>query len=106
MFSLLASTSEMHATFNGLIKQDVRSGKSETWTGGREVEMEEHVYVPKHKTDPSAGGWLVGSGFNSQRNQSFCSIFEADQLERGPIAIAYLDGPAPLSLHGQFLAST
>jgi all-trans-8'-apo-beta-carotenal 15,15'-oxygenase len=106
MFSLLASNSEAPSTFNGLIKQDVGLGQTKAWTGGGEFEMEEHVYVPKHKTDPSAGGWLIGSGFHSQRQQSFCSIFEADQLERGPIAIAYLEGPAPLVLHGQFVAST
>lgn len=105
-FSLLSTTFNSHSVFNGILRQDIANMCTQRWIGGEEIELEEHVYVPKDRSDRKAGGWLVGSGFNSQRNQSFCCVFDADQLEDGPIAMAYLDAPAPICFHGQFLTGS
>lgn len=106
VFSLLATSAATPSTFNGLMSQDVDLGHRQLWEGDGALALEEHVFVPKCNEDLQAGGWLIGSGYNTSRCQSFCSVFDANQLAKGPIAIAYLDAPAPLSFHGQFLAST
>jgi carotenoid cleavage dioxygenase len=104
-FSLLSRQSTLKRGFNGIMRHDMATTQSPCWIGDDAIELEEHVYAPKQRNDPKAGGWLIGSGYHSERRQSFCSIFDAEHVEDGPIAMAYLDGPAPLCFHGSFLAN-
>jgi carotenoid cleavage dioxygenase len=103
-YSLLSRQSTSQQGFNGIMRHDMATAQSQCWIGDDSIELEEHVYAPKQLTDPKAGGWLIGSGYHSERQQSFCSIFDAEHLEDGPIAMAYLDGPTPLCFHGSFFA--
>jgi carotenoid cleavage dioxygenase len=73
------------------------------WFADVGIVLEEHVHVPEHDHSPEGAGWLIGSGFDRTRNQSFCSVFDAERLEDGPLAVAYLNGSAPMALHGEFV---
>jgi carotenoid cleavage dioxygenase-like enzyme len=84
------------------VHQDIDSAWSQCWIADNAIELEEHVYTPKQRNDPMAGGWLIGSGYHARRQQSFCSILDAEHLDDGPIAMAYLDGATPICFHGSF----
>jgi carotenoid cleavage dioxygenase len=101
-FSLLSHGASSPQGFNGIVHQDIDSAWSQCWIADNAIELEEHVYTPKQRNDPMAGGWLIGSGYHARRQQSFCSILDAEHLDDGPIAMAYLDGATPICFHGSF----
>lgn len=103
-FSLLSRQSTFKQGFNGIMRHSMTTAQAQYWIGEDSIELEEHVYAPKQPADLKGGGWMIGSGYHAERRQSFCSIFNAEHLENGPIAMAYLDGPTPLCFHGSFLA--
>jgi carotenoid cleavage dioxygenase len=104
VFCLSQENTNGRPRFNGIIRYELEGSDQTSWQAGEDIELEEHVYTPKDKRNLGAGGWLVGTGYNTTRKQGFCTVFDAEKLEEGPIATVFLDGPTPISLHGPFLA--
>jgi all-trans-8'-apo-beta-carotenal 15,15'-oxygenase len=92
-------------SFNGVQHTDLNTGNHTRWEASSHLDLEEHVHVPSKATACEGAGWLVGTGFDAHRGASFCSVFNAESIESGPLAMAYLDGPVPACLHGQFMAN-
>ena len=92
------------AVFTGLRRLDLIRGGQSVWRAPQEFLMEEHVFVPRPGGSGEGDGWLIGTGFDGARQATFCSVFEAGHLDAGPVAMAYLDGPMPACLHGEFVA--
>ncbi len=90
--------------FNGLQCTDLQSGCQSRWLAPQGVSLEEHGFVPRSNASAEGCGWLIGTGFDADRQASFCSVFEAERLADGPLAMAYLDGPVPACLHGKFVS--
>lgn len=93
------------AVFGGLRRLDLSSGRQSGWQAPHEILMEEHVFVPRSGGSAEGDGWLIGTGFDGARGATFCSVFDAEHLADGPVAMAYLDGPMPACLHGEFVAA-
>jgi carotenoid cleavage dioxygenase len=104
VFCLSQDNTNGRRRFNGIIRYELEGSDPSSWQASEDIELEEHVYTPKDKHNPREGGWLVGTGYHSTNQQGFCTVFDAEQLEEGPIATVFLDGPTPISLHGSFLA--
>ena len=98
-----------NSALNGLMRLDVDSGKTDTYSFGEGYVLEEHVLVPKpgsgSGTAAEGEGWLVGVGFDIERQQSFASVFDAQNLAAGPIALARLPYWVPYCFHGHFHGS-
>ena len=102
-FCLIGSAHDGAGDYNGLLREVANGGHRQVWFADVGIVLEEHVHVPEHDHSPEGAGWLIGSGFDRTRNQSFCSVFDAERLEDGPLAVAYLNGSAPMALHGEFV---
>ena len=89
---------------NGVMRLDVESGKVDSYSFGANCTVEEHVMVPKPGSTREGEGWLVGVGFDIDRQQSFASVFDAMNLAAGPVALARLPYWVPYGFHGNFHA--
>ncbi|MFX8137419.1 carotenoid oxygenase family protein, partial [Acinetobacter baumannii] len=65
----------------------------------------EHVLVPRPGSTREGEGWLVGTGYDLRRRQSFLSVFDAMRLADGPVARAWLPYWVPYGFHGRFDAA-
>ncbi len=63
---------------------------------------EEHIFVAAPGST-QGNGWLVGTSYNWHHGRTSLSIFDAQQVQDGPIAEAVLPYTLPLGLHGQFV---
>ncbi len=91
--------------FNAVMRLDVDSGKTDTYSFGEDFHVEEHVVVAKPGSIKEGDGWLVGVGFDAARQQTFATVFDALDLKAGPIAIARLPYWVPRCFHGNFHAA-
>lgn len=88
--------------FNGLMRLHVDSGKKDVFDFGDRYRLEEHVVVPKRGSRNEGEAWLVGVGFDVDRQTSFASVFDAQNLSAGPVALAHLPYWLPHCFHGNF----
>ncbi len=91
--------------FNGLMRLDIDSGARERFSFGQDTVVEEHVLVPRPGSTREGEGWLVGTGYDLRRRQSFLSVFDAMRLADGPVARAWLPYWVPYGFHGRFDAA-
>lgn len=65
----------------------------------------EPVFVPGKRDAREGEGYLLTNIFDEDRNASHLAIFDAEEIERGPIARAHLDHRVPVGFHGLWKAS-
>ncbi len=90
---------------NGVMRLDIDSGKTDTYSFGECCSVEEHVVVPRPGGSREGDGWLVGVGFDVATQQTFASVFDALNLAAGPVALARLPYWVPFCFHGNFHAA-
>ena len=88
--------------FNAVMRLDVESGKTDTYSFGEDFHVEEHIVVGRPDGTKEGDGWLIGVGFDVQRQQTFATVFDALNLKAGPVAIARLPYWMPTCFHGNF----
>lgn len=91
--------------FNGLLHLDLQSGRRQRFSFGSEVVVEEHVLVPKPGSSQEGEGWLLGLCYDSRRQRSFASVFDAQALSAGPLAKVWLPYWVTYGFHGKFYAA-
>jgi carotenoid cleavage dioxygenase len=69
---------------------------------GARVLAEEHVFVPKPGSDRANAGWLLGTVLDSARDRTGLAVLDAERVEDGPLATAWLERSFPLGFHGYF----
>jgi len=65
--------------------------------------VSEPVFVPRSPAAAEAEGYVLTVNFDERRKASHLAIFDAQTLERGPIARALLDHRVPMGFHGTWL---
>lgn len=88
--------------FNAVAAFDVESGHRQVHRYGESILAEEHVFVPKPGASRSGEGWLIGTLMDSAKGRSGIAVLDAEHIERGPMARAWLPGTVPLGFHGSF----
>ncbi|MGH8421762.1 MAG: carotenoid oxygenase family protein [Pseudomonas fluorescens] len=91
--------------FNAVAAYDVARGRHEVHRYGRDILSEEHVFVPKPGRSRAGEGWLVGTLLDSARGRSGIAVLDAERVNDGPLAQAWLPYSFPLGFHGRFAAS-
>ena len=89
--------------FNSVMRVEPESGKSDMFTFSDDVRLEEHIVVAKPGSSKEGDGWLIGVGFDIERQHTFATVFDALNLSAGPVAIARLPYWMPQCFHGNFL---
>jgi carotenoid cleavage dioxygenase-like enzyme len=90
--------------FNAVSSFDVERGRKRVHRYGDAVLAEEHVFVPKPGSTRADEGWLVGTLLDSARGLSGIAVLDAQRVEEGPLAQAWLPYTVPLGFHGHFAA--
>lgn len=72
--------------FDGLVKQDVRSGREERYAFGEGVFGSETPFAPRPNATAEDDGYLVTFTTDIVNDRSECLIFDATSLTDGPIA--------------------
>lgn len=101
----IGSSNQQDGELNGVMRLDVESGKTDSFSFGDNCTVEEHVMVPKPGSTKEGEGWLVGVAFDASRQQSFATVFDAENLAAGPLALARLPYWVPYCFHGHFYKS-
>lgn len=91
--------------FNGLMSLDIDTGRRNRFCFDNNVVVEEHVMVPRPGSHREGEGWLLGMGYDIQRERSFLSVFDAQAVSAGPLARAWLPYWVPYGFHGKFYAA-
>jgi carotenoid cleavage dioxygenase-like enzyme len=79
---------------------DHGAGKMNVYAAGNRCAVSEPVFVPRGRGSREGEGYLLTNIFDEARNTSHLAIFDAEQIERGPIARAHLDHRVPVGFHG------
>jgi carotenoid cleavage dioxygenase len=91
--------------FNAVQRLDTDSGLIDRYVWSDAAVIEEQLPVPRSATAREGDGWLVGTGFDVRRQVSFISVFDAQRVAAGPLAIARLPYALPFGFHGNFVAT-
>lgn len=89
---------------NAVAAFDVERGRRQVHRYGGSILAEEHVFVPKPGNSRAGEGWLVGTLLDSARGRSGIAVLDAQHMDRGPLAQAWLPYTFPLGFHGHFAA--
>jgi carotenoid cleavage dioxygenase len=84
---------------------DTDSGKVDGYAFGAGWLVEEHVLVPRRGARSETDGYLVGVAQDTRRGQTVLTVFDAHNIQAGPMALARLPYRAPVCFHGNFLAA-
>jgi all-trans-8'-apo-beta-carotenal 15,15'-oxygenase len=94
-------TSREGEFLDGLLKQDLESGKLEAYAPPGAYPGE-GVFVPKEGAHAEDEGWLLTLVYDAREDASHLEILDARALGDGPIATCAFDHPVPVGFHGQW----
>jgi carotenoid cleavage dioxygenase-like enzyme len=78
----------------------------QVWRARPHEAVSEPVFAARPGSTGEGVGYLLATIFDERRNASHLAILDAEEIEQGPIARAYLDHRVPAGFHGSFVAST
>jgi carotenoid cleavage dioxygenase len=91
--------------FNGVASYDVERGRVRQWRYGARVFAEEHRFVPRPGSSRPGQGWLLGTLLDYEHGRNGLALLDAERVDAGPIATAWVPYTTPLGFHGWFGAS-
>jgi all-trans-8'-apo-beta-carotenal 15,15'-oxygenase len=87
-----------------LYLHDWSSGQSQTYDYGVGYMVEEHLFIPKPGSTNERDAWLIGTAINIKLGRSEVAVFDAADIEDGPLATWQADYSWPLGFHGTWAA--
>ncbi|WP_321396957.1 carotenoid oxygenase family protein [Emcibacter sp.] len=84
----------------GLI--DHETGKEQKWWCGPTSSLQEPCFVPRSKDAPEGDGWIVQVCNRLEEHRSDLLIFDALDIEKGPVATAKIPVRLRFGLHGNW----
>ncbi|MFB8003470.1 carotenoid oxygenase family protein [Nocardia sp. NPDC056000] len=100
-YSYFAGAGGPAGLFNAVVKVDHRTGKLTSCELGASS-VGEPLFVPRTRDAEEDDGWLLALNHELIDNRSQLLILDARDLERGPLATAWLDHHIPWGFHGTF----
>jgi all-trans-8'-apo-beta-carotenal 15,15'-oxygenase len=88
--------------FNAVMSFDPERDRRQVHRYGDRVLAEEHVFVPRPGSRKPGQGWLVGTLLDADRGRSGLAVLDAEHVDDGPLAEAWLPYTFPLGFHGTF----
>ncbi|MBW4624231.1 MAG: carotenoid oxygenase family protein [Brasilonema octagenarum HA4186-MV1] len=90
--------------FDGLIKYDLNSGKSETHEFGKGRYGGEAVFVPRPNAKAEDDGWLVTYVYDTVEETSEFVVVSAEDITDEPIARVMIPQRIPYGFHGAWVS--
>ena len=89
-------------SFNSIVHHDHLKGNKESYTLNMHDSLGEPVFIPKNKTSEEGDGYLLTIAHRGIENRSDLLILDANDINKGPIAIAKLPHRIPHGFHGNW----
>lgn len=90
---------------NALAHIDLATGRRATYALPDGDLTSEPVFVPRAADAAEGDGWLLAVVWRARENRSDLVVFEARDVERGPIATAKLPRRVPFGFHGNWVGA-
>lgn len=87
---------------NAIAHLDLQTGRRQVYALPQGDGTSEPVFVPRSADAPEGDGWLTAVVYRGAENRSDLLVFEALDLEKGPIAIAEVPRRVPFGFHGNW----
>ncbi|WP_374528911.1 carotenoid oxygenase family protein [Novosphingobium sp.] len=87
---------------NCLCLIDHQTGKEQHWWCGPVSSLQEPCFVPRSKDAPEGDGWIVQVCNRLEEHRSDLLVFDALEIEKGPIATINVPIRLRFGLHGNF----
>ncbi|MEO1170597.1 MAG: carotenoid oxygenase family protein [Myxococcota bacterium] len=97
---------EIPATFEALVKYDLRTGSSTRFDYGEGVFGSEAPFAPRSPDGDEDDGYVVTFVTDRSDWQSAVWVFHAQRIEAGPIAKVRIPGRIPAGFHATWVAGT
>ena len=81
---------------------DHQSGKEQRWWCGPVSSLQEPCFIPRSKDAPEGDGWIVQVCNRLEEHRSDLLLFDALDIEKGPIAVARIPLRLRFGLHGNW----
>lgn len=88
--------------FNGIGRVDHQTRGIEVYDVGEACATNEPIFVPRSDDAPEGDGFLLANVYDANRKASHLVILDAQNVEAGPLATAYLDHRVPFGFHGNW----
>ena len=84
---------------------DHDTGEMALWRAAPGQAVSEPVFVAARGSQKEGDGYLLATVFDEACNASHLAVLDAQRIEEGPIARAFLDHRVPAGFHGTFVAT-
>ncbi len=89
--------------FGGLMRHDLRDGKTDVHSEGGARNFMEPVFVPRSDDAAEDDGWLLAYLYDASTNKSDVVILHAQDFTGEPVATIHLPGRVPYGFHGNWV---
>jgi len=90
---------------NCLFLKDLETGAEQHWWAGPVSTLQEPCFIPRSKEAPEGDGWIVMVCNRLEEHRSDLLLFDALDIEKGPIATIQVPIRLRFGLHGNFAPS-
>ena len=88
---------------NAIAHLDLTSGKRQVYELDAGDATSEPVFVPRSADAPEGDGWITAVIYRAGEDRSDFAVFEAQDVARGPIAVAQMPRRVPFGFHGNWV---
>src|SRR5262249_21887894 len=90
-------------SFDGVIKYDAETGRSETYAYGPGRFGGEVAFAPRRGGASEDDGWVLTFTYDERDQRSTLEVLDAKEIGRGPIATIPLPQAVPMGTHGTWV---
>lgn len=101
-FGALAARSHTGAGFDSIAWLDLAAGRRTVFTLPAGDGFSEPVFVPRSDEAAEGDGWLLAVAWRGEEARSELMVFDADGVDRGPVATVQLPQRVPFGFHGNW----
>ena len=93
------------APMNCLFFRDMETGAEQHWWAGETSTLQEPCFIPRSPDAPEGDGWVVQVCNRITEHRSDLLVFDALEIEKGPVATINVPIRLRFGLHGNFARS-
>ena len=97
---------DMALTFSDVVHYDMQTGARKLYQGGDKYYFGEPVFAPRKGATAEADGYLIDLAYNRETGRSELMIFDALNVDKGPVATAMLSTRIPAGFHGSWVGAS
>jgi carotenoid cleavage dioxygenase-like enzyme len=88
--------------FDSIAHIDLKTGARRVYDFGPGDSPGEPIFIPRSPTADEGDGWVIAAVYRGEEDRSDFVVFEAQDIEAGPIGIAKLPRRVPFGFHGNW----